>query len=170
VTDLEPDLQTVSRATARPNRAPGQEREIVDAVHAWVARLDGESISPTDGVWDRYLSTLFGQGTAHSSLSLTPKALEVVFDELKQEWLHETRGESFPHRKAMHFAYQEIIGLGPDAVPLILRSLEGAANDWFWALIAITRVDVAEGVADTRLAADRWLEWGKTRGLLSGSG
>jgi hypothetical protein len=97
---------------------------------------------------------------------LTPRALRVVFEELVAEWRRETKGASFPHQKAMNFAYQEIIGLGPDALPLILKELRTDLADWFWALVAITRKDVAEGVTDPAEAARRWLEWGRNIGHL----
>jgi len=105
--------------------------------------------------------------TTVAAVTLTPQALRVVFNELVTEWRSETKSESFPHRKAMHFAYQQIIGLGPNALPLILESLETDGGDWFWALIAITRIDVAEGISDVRDAAFRWLEWGRATRLLS---
>ena len=38
----------------------------------------------------------------------------------------------------MHPAYQQIIGMGADAVPFILLEMEEHGGYWFWALSAIT--------------------------------
>jgi len=42
---------------------------------------------------------------------------------------------------AMCDAYQKIIGLGPDAVPLIIAQMQSEADEpdqWFWALQVLT--------------------------------
>lgn len=61
----------------------------------------------------------------------------------------------------MHPAYQRIIGLGPRAVPLILRELQKTRGHWLWALNAITGEDPAPPAATYSEAVDAWLEWGK---------
>jgi hypothetical protein len=66
----------------------------------------------------------------------------------------------------MHFAYQSIIGMGPDALPFILQSLTAGADDWYWALTAITRKNVAAGTKTTDDATRAWIEWGKREGYV----
>src|SRR6266487_3952605 len=61
-------------------------------------------------------------------------AIEEAFREHADAWRRETVLESSAQRIAMHRAYQQIIGLGPPAVPLILRELRREPNYWFWAL------------------------------------
>ena len=70
---------------------------------------------------------------------------------------------------AMHPAYQQIIGLGREAVPLLLRELEREPDHWFWALKAITGVDPVEPTQRGRVKemAQAWLEWGKKEKLHS---
>jgi hypothetical protein len=87
--------------------------------------------------------------------------LRVIFEELASKWRHETAMEALPSRKAMNFSYQSIIGMGPDALPFILESLAAEVDDWFWALTAITRKNVAAGTSTTKDAVAAWLEWGK---------
>jgi hypothetical protein len=68
----------------------------------------------------------------------------------------------------MHPAYQRIVGLGPAAVPLLLRELEHRPDHWFWALNAITGEDpVAAGDRGnlTRMT-EAWLEWGRRHGFI----
>jgi hypothetical protein len=66
----------------------------------------------------------------------------------------------------MHWAYQQIIGLGPAVIPFILEDLARKPDWWFWALAAITGEDVAEGEQTLDGAAERWLEWGRSHGYL----
>jgi hypothetical protein len=92
------------------------------------------------------------------------------FAELADTWERETRLYSFPERKAMHPAYQEIIGMGPQALPLILRRLEERGPDhWYWALAAITRKDPAAEATTMQEAADAWLAWGREQSNLHAS-
>ena len=71
-------------------------------------------------------------------------------------------------QKAMLPAYQQIIGLGPVAVPLILERLKQEPNQWFWALRAITSADPVpdEHVGRVQDMADDWIQWGRTNGIL----
>jgi hypothetical protein len=67
-----------------------------------------------------------------------------------------------------HPAYQRIVGLGPAAIPLILRELRREGGHWFWALHAITGENPvptgSEGRVDQMTAA--WLEWGRQEGYI----
>lgn len=65
-----------------------------------------------------------------------------------------------------HPAYQRIIGMGQEAVPLILRELEQQVDHWFWALKAITGADpiLEHHRGQLPLMAEDWLDWGKIQG------
>ena len=69
----------------------------------------------------------------------------------------------------MHPAYQQIIGMGPKALPFILRALEKDIDHWFWALQAITGEDTVpqEDMGDMAKMREIWLAWGRERGLLN---
>src|ERR1019366_3946995 len=59
--------------------------------------------------------------------------------------------------------YQQIIGLGPRIVPLLLQELRrDEPEPWFWALAAITRQNPvpAKSRGKLRETADAWLQWG----------
>ena len=66
----------------------------------------------------------------------------------------------------MHPAYQQIIGMGPAAIPWLLAELEREPDHWFWALKSITMVDPvsADERGDIHKMAQAWLKWGKDRG------
>jgi hypothetical protein len=80
--------------------------------------------------------------------------------ELAAKWKTETRFISNITTKSMHIAYQKIIGMGPNAVSLILKDLvENGPNDWFWALSAITdRNPITSDIAgNTRAMTEAWI-------------
>jgi plasmid stability protein len=66
----------------------------------------------------------------------------------------------------MHPAYQQIIGMGERAVPLLLEEMEARPDHWDWALRAITGVDPVPKDAWGKLneITAAWIGWGKERG------
>src|SRR3990172_11904819 len=58
------------------------------------------------------------------------ESLERKFQRLADEWHRETRYLSSDDDIAMHPAYQQIIGLGDRALPLILRALQRRLDHW----------------------------------------
>jgi len=99
--------------------------------------------------------------------SVRPRSVEERFQELAQRWKRERGPSSFSRQLAAHPAYQQIIGLGQAAVPLILRELETQPDHWFWALSAITGADPiqVENRGKLRLMAADWIRWGRARGI-----
>ncbi|HEX8692675.1 MAG TPA: hypothetical protein VF746_09665 [Longimicrobium sp.] len=103
--------------------------------------------------------------------AIDPPARDAVarrFRELVEVWQRETEHESSPTTLFMHSAYQQIIGLGPDVLPVLLNDLERTGRNWFWALRAITGenpVPSEERGELSRMIA-HWLEWGRVRGLV----
>jgi hypothetical protein len=89
------------------------------------------------------------------------------FAQLADRWRRETAVFSSTTEIAMNPAYQQIIGMGPAAVPLILRELEKRPDHWFWALKAITGADPVKPEHLGRLPqmALAWIEWGKEQGF-----
>lgn len=81
------------------------------------------------------------------------------FNALTDEWITATRLSSSLAETCMHPAYQQIIGLGPKVLPLILEDVEAGELHWGWALRALTGRDAAEGVQTLPDARDAWLRW-----------
>ena len=100
---------------------------------------------------------------------LGQQELRVRFDALADEWAVATRFQSSSTEIAIHPAYQQIIGMGPAVLPLILDRLAHRTEHWFWALGAISGEDPVDpsdaGKVDAM--AEAWLRWGRTKGLMS---
>lgn len=92
--------------------------------------------------------------------------LRLEFEDLAQEWKRDTRFLSPLAKIVMHPAYQAIIGMGKEALPLILDDLRRTEGHWLWALRAITREDPSPEGADFKTAVAAWLAWGKGRGYI----
>ena len=92
--------------------------------------------------------------------------LERRFRELAKKWHKETRFISSVTKMVTHPAYLRIIGMGPAAVPLLLRELERTRDHWFVALHAITGEDPAPPRASFDEAVEAWLAWGKRNGYI----
>ena len=94
-------------------------------------------------------------------------SIESKFTELAELWRLETGPLSSITAKAMHPAYQRIIGMGPAVLPCLLRALEQKPEQWFWALQSITGEDPVAPQQRGRTAqmAQAWLQWAKVRGL-----
>ena len=93
----------------------------------------------------------------------------IRFHRLKEKWEAETAFLSSVSDIVMHPAYQQIIGMGPVSIPLILREMSIKQGQWFWALKSITNEDPVKprhrGIVAEMSKA--WLQWGKERGYIA---
>jgi hypothetical protein len=92
--------------------------------------------------------------------------LEQKFQRLAALWRAETAHVSSTSELVGHPAFQEVVGLGAEVVPLLLRELEKGTGHWHRALRRITGVDPvpAEDRGDVQKAAEAWLRWGREQG------
>jgi hypothetical protein len=93
-----------------------------------------------------------------------PDVLEQTFTRLSHEWRTETGHLSSIERKAMHPAYQAIIGMGRSGVPYVLRELKNRGGHWFWALHFMTGIDLSKPNQTKEELAKEWIEWGRGQG------
>ncbi len=96
------------------------------------------------------------------------EALALKFQDLSSRWRRETALQSSVTAIAMHPAYQQIIGLGEPALPLIFEELRREPDHWFWALQAITGENPVseENAGDLEAMTSDWLAWAKTHHYL----
>jgi hypothetical protein len=92
--------------------------------------------------------------------------LEPKFRQLLSEWKATRRSTSFARDLISHPAYLAIIGMGPDAVPLILKELETELDHWFVALKSISGQDPVpvENKGNMNEMRNAWLKWGHDKG------
>ena len=89
------------------------------------------------------------------------------FNDLAETWRRETGPLSSLEDKFAHPAYQKIIGMGEDAVPLLLDEMRLRPGHWFWALKQITGQSPMrpEHAGSLRRMTEDWLtRLSKTRG------
>ena len=104
-----------------------------------------------------------------TTLVAPPKQLEALFAQLAAEWRQDTRYLSSTSAIATHQAYQRIIGLGPQVIPLILAELQREPGHWFWALTALTGENPVAPANQGRTQAmtAAWLKWGTDNGWIA---
>lgn len=123
-------------------------------VDAWIAS--------TDTSWFPEPEQRATRGSTRS------EQLRPEFSRLANEWRRETLTAGHLSKIVMNPAYQRIMAMGPDIIPLILEELTQTPGHWFWALhnLVPEGSDPAEGCTSIREAANAWLEWGRREGFL----
>ena len=96
-----------------------------------------------------------------------PETVEQTFRRLAAQWTADTQFLSDARRIVEHPAFRQIIALGPEVVPFMLRDLEVQPSLWVWALPELTGenpVPASDG-GNIRKMSDAWLQWGRAKGL-----
>jgi hypothetical protein len=149
LTDSPPDFTITSRSTV-----VDEQQQVPTAT------------PPRYALVDRQTNTV----TLMSSLdAVAPSSgIEQSFRELADRWREETMHLSSTPEAALNFSYQQIIGMGKEALPLIFREMQTQGGHWFWALAAITRENPVqpEDRGKVRRMTQAWLEWGRENGYL----
>lgn len=110
--------------------------------------------------WTRLLGALQTQYNSEN---------EEKFKRLAEDWRKSRGPVSSVTQMAMNPSYQQIVGMGKDALPFILRELNREPDHWFWALKAISGIDpVPENSrGDIEEMAKAWIGWGRKEGYVS---
>jgi hypothetical protein len=84
-----------------------------------------------------------------------------------RQWREDTQWQSSTTSIAMHPAYQAIIGMGADALPMILSDLRNNSGHWYWALKAISNEDPVPPANRGNIPKMRaaWLRWAEQKGI-----
>ena len=90
------------------------------------------------------------------------------FQTLAKEWRAARNASSSTKVITTHPAYQQIMAMGPDAIPFILAELQQKTDHWFWALSMIAKSmpnyenPVHPSIRGKMSAmAAAWVEWGR---------
>jgi transposase-like protein len=94
------------------------------------------------------------------------EAVRQRFSNLVAVWKSDRGHSSKLTDLVIHPAYQQIIGMGDRAIPLLLEEMRERPDHWDWALRAITGSDPVprESWGKLREIANAWLAWGKGNG------
>ena len=106
-------------------------------------------------------------GSIHPRLPVAPsETVEEQFHRLAAAWERATAHLSSMKAASEHPAYQEIIGLGIEVVPFLLRDLKQSERHWFIALQRITGANpIPESAAgNISKMVEAWLQWGTEHG------
>lgn len=120
------------------------------------------SVSPDISFWKLFSITkaiAFDQPKPQESKAYI--SLAEAFSCLLQEWNRDTMASSSPTQWWFHPAYQEILGMGPAALPLIMMEFEKNPARWTYALKNLARKDAAEGAKDVDEMKAAWRRWSK---------
>lgn len=90
------------------------------------------------------------------------------FDILAETWKYNNTFVSSVPDMVLQKTYQEIIGMGPQILPLIFEELKNRPNFWFWALSSITGENPVKLEDRGRIEKmrDAWLNWGVEHGYV----
>lgn len=150
--------------------------------HSSNLMLDHYHFPPSQKLRPNFISSVwglfFGKNLPHSAgkqlstretISVSDDAtIAARFNELVDRWKRDTEYVSDIMEMATHPSYQEIIGMGRPAIPLLLRELKHSPDHWFWALRSISGEDPVppENRGKIQEMANAWLKWGHEKGYL----
>jgi hypothetical protein len=92
-------------------------------------------------------------------------SIEEKIDALAEVWRKFCRGRSVIEYN--HAAYMQVIGIGIEAMPILLKKLEDGDSDWIVAMkyIAGTTTTTPEMRGDVQTIRQSWLDWGTANGF-----
>jgi hypothetical protein len=93
--------------------------------------------------------------------------IEQQFQSAAERWSTETGAHSSLTMRQKHPAYRELVAMGWNAVPLLLRALKDRPDYWFPALREITGENpvTPERKGDYDKMSESWRQWGQNKGL-----
>jgi len=110
----------------------------------------------------------YHEHTPRLCVSESIDSLPQKFKRLLAEWREQAALLPFATAMAMLPSYQEIIGMGKPALPLILNELKKKPSHLFWALRAISGEDPVPPENRGRIEQMRraWIKWGRQNKII----
>lgn len=102
-----------------------------------------------------------------SPAATTSESVAARFHRLADAWERATGHLSSMSAASEHPAYQEIVSLGPDVVPFLLRDLGENERHWFIALRKLTGANPVppSAAGNVPKMIDAWRQWAKENGF-----
>ena len=106
------------------------------------------------------------ESTTAAIMQAPSRESERRFLALVSQWKRDRGPYSSSAKLADHPAYRQIIALGKEAIPLLLRELEREPDHWFRALHALTGANPVPEASRGKIVemAAAWLQWGRQQG------
>jgi hypothetical protein len=104
--------------------------------------------------------------TEASQIARSAETVEQRFRLLAAAWRNAVAHHSSSTIRDNHPAYREVIKLGPEVLPYLLRDLEDNHTHWCCALSEITGVDPSPPTVAGNIPklVEAWLSWAKEQG------
>ncbi len=114
-------------------------------------------------------SEVSSQNTAQNILNKNAEISPEIVDKfyaLASDWEEDVAGQSSTAQMSQHPAYQEIISMGTQILPLLLSELKKNPVYWLSALSVITGENPIKPEQRGRIKqmASAWIEWGRNQG------
>jgi hypothetical protein len=169
VVEQRADARSLSAAKRRHDMTSDREAEansIPDLQSTWTPPGSTEGNRPLEESYARRA------GSAVADLRGDVSKVQERFRTRLQKWKDDTKAISSTSQLVIHPEYQKIIGMGWQAVPLILDELKRSPTWLFWALVAIVDEDPVkdEDRGNLNAMAEAWIRWGASRGITSSQG
>ena len=112
------------------------------------------------------VAAAIGAGALQASLAYVRSPVTARFRRLADQWISDSENFSSVDDMILHPAYQEITGMGPAVISLLIEELDREPNHWFAALHAVTGQNpvAPEDAGDVDKMVEAWLEWAEARG------
>ena len=138
--------------TIEPNQAPTAAGYRIYSTRGRAASLNLPSST--------YSPEYFQSERLLNATTALPDVLAKEFRKLVKQWRDETFFLSSLTKMFAHPAYQRIMAMGKEGIPLVLREMQKSQDSWFYALKFMAGEDVAAGIKNFDDAKSAWLEWG----------
>ena len=92
--------------------------------------------------------------------------IEDKFNKLADKWDKDTEHLSSPSQIHTHCSYLEILAIGKDVIPIMLKDLQVNRRHWFSALSYLTGVNPINPLCAGKVneMIDCWINWGRNNG------
>ena len=121
------------------------------------SRPTADAPASQSGIWRKLRGAIGQLTTTVAKNRATRDRFRRLMAELRAEKMHSSAIEDW----VLHPAYLRLIGMGADAVPLVIAELQRRPGPWFTALYAITEAEPVppEDEGNMQKMTEAWVRW-----------
>ena len=142
-----------------------RESPVVEAINNWILSAKATEVYREEL---QYLIEQPENNVEEFFAFVSADPIETQFRVLADQWRTETGGFSFDYQREQHPAYDQIVRLGENAIPWILRELRDRPYHWFSVLETLTGDNPinSEAEGNFQRMVDAWVDWGEKKGYI----